>query len=271
MVFLCWNLNKRPLNQLVADLVHSKHVDVVILLECTVDTAEVLKSLYTATGEVFHHSNSPVQMKTIRVFTRFSHQFIRPVEESQRYSIRHLATPAQTDLLLAVVHFPSKLYWTDESQAQECNVLARMIDSAEKRIGHFRTILVGDLNMNPFEKGIVGTMGLNATMARSEALKELRTVQRKHHRFFYNPMWGHFGDSRNSPPGTYHYDNHQHVTYFWNMFDQVLVRPSLIRHMETNGIQIVDRIGALSFLTPDGTPDTSVGSDHLPLLFSMRL
>jgi exonuclease III len=271
MVFLCWNLNKRPLHQLVADLVRSKQVDIVVLLECTVSVAEVLKALMTATGDIFHYSDSPAQMKTIQVFTRFSHQFIRPVEESHRYSIRHLAPPAQTDLLLAVVHFPSKLYWTDDSQSQECNVLAKMIDSAERRIGHFRTVLLGDLNMNPFEKGIVGTMGLNATMVRSQALKELRTVQKQKYRFFYNPMWRHFGDGQNAPPGTYHYDSHQHVTYFWNMFDQVLVRPSLIGNIETDGVQIINSVGSVSLLTPEGTPDVSVGSDHLPLLFSMKL
>ncbi len=271
MVFLCWNLNRQPLHRLVADLVQLKQVDVAILLECTVTVAEVLNALYASTGEVFHHSDSPVQMKTIRVFTRFSHKFIRPVEESQRYSIRHLTAHANADLLLAIVHFPSKLYWSDDSQVQECNTLARMIDSAERRIGHFRTVLVGDLNMNPFEKGVVGALGLNATMARSQALKELRTVQRRQHRFFFNPMWGHLGDGKNTPPGTYHYDNHQHVTYFWNMFDQVLVRPSLIGNIDTDGIQIIDAVGAVSLLTPEGIPDVSVGSDHLPLLFSMKL
>ena len=72
MVFLCWNLNRRPLQQLVAELVRSKEVDVVILLECYVDVADVLQSLYAATGQPFYFSYSREQMKTIRVFTRFS-------------------------------------------------------------------------------------------------------------------------------------------------------------------------------------------------------
>ena len=118
MVFLCWSLPKRPLHQLVAELVRSKHVDVVVLLECTVSVAEILVALPAATGEIFHYSASPAQMKTIHVFTRFSHQFIRAVEESRRYSVRHLAPPAQTDLLLAIIHFPTKMYWTEDSQVQ---------------------------------------------------------------------------------------------------------------------------------------------------------
>jgi hypothetical protein len=197
---------------MVAELVHSRQVDIVILVECTAGVGEILKALNAATGDIFHHSESPVKMKTIQVFTRFSKQFIRPVDESRRYSLRHLALPGRKDLLLALVHFPSKLRWTEDSQVQECVELAKMIDSAEKRIGHFRTVLVGDLNMNPFEKGVVGATGLNATMSHSRALKELRTVQNREYRFFYNPMWRHFGDGQKEPPGTYHYDNSQHVT-----------------------------------------------------------
>jgi exonuclease III len=172
MVFLSWNVNRRPVHRLIAELVSLKQIDVVILLECTVPVAEILAALSAATGQAFHYASSPVQLKTIQVFTKFSRQFIRPIEESSHYSVRHLAAPGCTDLLLAIVHFPSKLYWTEDSQVQECNVLSRMIDSAEKRMGHHRTVLVGDLNMNSFEKGIVGTMGLNATMVRAQAREE---------------------------------------------------------------------------------------------------
>jgi endonuclease/exonuclease/phosphatase (EEP) superfamily protein YafD len=271
MVFLCWNLNNRPLEALVAAPVRTKRVDVVILLECAASVGAILAALNAATGDIFHYCDSPVRMKSIRVFTRFSNQFILPVEESRRYSVRHLALPARTDLLLAVVHFPSKFHWNEDSQAQECYALARMIESAERRVGYFRTILVGDLNMNPFEKGIVGTMGLNATMVRRQAQKETRTVQGQQYRFFYNPMWRHFGDGQDVPPGTYHYDSHQHVTYFWNIFDQVMVRPSLAGNLDPDGIEIVHSTGAVSLLTREGIPDRAVGSDHLPLLFSMRL
>ena len=55
MVFLCWSLQKRPLHQFVAELVRSKHVDVVVLLECTVSVAEILVALPAATGEIFRN------------------------------------------------------------------------------------------------------------------------------------------------------------------------------------------------------------------------
>ena len=42
--------------------------------------------------------------------------------------------------------------------------------------------------MNSFESGVVGAAGLNATMVRSQALKEFRTVQGQRYQFFFNPM-----------------------------------------------------------------------------------
>ena len=41
MVFLCWNLNNRPLEALVAALVGANRVDVVILSECAVSVGGV--------------------------------------------------------------------------------------------------------------------------------------------------------------------------------------------------------------------------------------
>lgn len=41
-------------------------------------------------------------------------------------------------------------------------------------------------------------------------------------------MWNHFGDAKSSTAGSYYYDSAEHVNYyFWDMFDQVLIRPEL--------------------------------------------
>jgi hypothetical protein len=107
-----------------------------------------------------------------------------------------------------MANFPSKLYWSKDSQAQECVNLARQISDVEKREGHSMTLLVGDLNMNPFEQGMIGSVGLNPTMARSIASQKYRTVQERRYPFFYNPMWNLLGDDH-PPAGTYYYPSHQ--------------------------------------------------------------
>jgi len=170
------------------------------------------------------------------------------------------------DVLLCIVHLPSKLCWSGESQALECTHLARIIREVEARVRHERTVLVGDLNMNPFEAGVVGAAGFNATMARQVASRGSRSVQGERYPFFYNPMWGHFGDHRGNAGGSYYYDSGQHVNYYWNVFDQVLVRPELIPRFPVEELRIIASTPSRTLLSQQGRPDARVASDHLPLL-----
>jgi hypothetical protein len=128
---------------------------------------------------------------------------------------------------------------------------------------------MGDLNVNPFEAGMVGTGGLHAVMSREVASRGSRTVQAREYDFFYNPMWAHFGDRQNGPPGTYYYDKAEHVTYFWNIFDQILVRPALLEGLGSESVRILTSVKGLSLLGPGGRPDRAVASDHLPVLLDL--
>ena len=67
--------------------------------------------------------------------------------------------------------------------------------------------------MNPFEEGVVGAKGLHAVMTRRIAAKGSRVVQGKEYPFFYNPMWGLFGDRQDSPSGTYYYSASEHTCF----------------------------------------------------------
>ena len=69
-----------------------------------------------------------------------------------------------------------------------------MVTEAEEQVGHTRTVIVGDFNMNPFEPGMAGILGFQAVMDRRIAQRITRTVDRKEYSFFYNPMWSRLGD-----------------------------------------------------------------------------
>ena len=106
---------------------------------------------------------------------------------------------------------------------------------------------------------MVGAGGFHATMARSEALRVQRTVSGQQYPFFYNPMWGCFGERDETPAGTYFYDSSEHVSYYWNMFDQVLLRPSLVDRLPPEGVEIVTRAGDVSLLAANGRPTNPWG------------
>lgn len=266
--FLFWNLNGRPLQRRVANIVREHEVDVVVLAECDASSHVWLEAINEA--QQCDYNEGIRLLETIAVYTRLSQ---RTLEENPelRLSAHQLFLPSGDDILCVATHLPSKLYWRDASQSHLCTQLAARIGRLEEQLGHSRTILVGDLNMNPFEPGLVSSYGLHATMARQVAERQTRTVLGQDYPFFYNPMWGYFGDALDGPPGTYYYSRAEPVNYFWNIFDQVLLRPSLLGRFENNRLRILDSDGASSLLTTQGLPDSVGASDHLPIVFAFHL
>jgi hypothetical protein len=268
LTFLFWNINKNPIAEIIKNLVDQHQVDVLMLVECEIAPGKMLEALNAESQAEF--SLSICAQKRILVFTRFSREFMMPVYESARMTIRVITLPEQQDFLLAVVHFPSKIDWSGESQSFEVIELIKEIRTIERKLGHTRTIMVGDFNMNPFETGMVAASGLNAVNSRKVAYRNSRTVQGKNYHFFYNPMWEQFGDSNDRPGGTYYIARSEQVAYYWNIFDQVLIRPEIMNYFRNEDLKILTSDSVASFLSVRGIPKSKV-SDHLPVFFKLNL
>jgi len=125
--------------------------------------------------------------------------------------------------------------------------------------------------MDPFEEGMTSADGLHAVMTREIAKKKTRSIRKKSYPFFYNPMWSRFGDATQGPPGTYYRAGSSFVEYFWNTFDQVLIRPDLLSAFDIKTLKVLVKCRSASFLRQSGVPDASRISDHLPLLFDLSV
>jgi len=270
ITFLFWNINRKHLQRSIASLARRYEVDVLMLAECQIEIGILLRELNEGRRSRYHYSPS-IGCTKIEVFSQFSREFIQPIHESDRLTIRRLNPPGLTDILLAITHLPSKLDWSESSQAMECIELSRSIRTAEDQVGHARTVLIGDLNVNPFEDGVVSANGLHGVMSRSIAEKGTRVVQRKPYPFFYNPMWGLFGDGTPGPSGTYYYRSAEHRAFFWNIFDQVLIRSDLLPLFDNKELEILESDGEVSLLSNEGLPNADATSDHLPVMFRLAL
>ncbi|MBL8795846.1 MAG: hypothetical protein JNM56_18220 [Planctomycetia bacterium] len=82
-------------------------------------------------------------------------------------------------------------------------------------------------------------------------------------------MWGLFGDRTPGPPGTYFYSGSGPGNPYWNIFDQVLLRPDIMDSLVE--LKIIDTDGQESLLTDRGRPRIATASDHLPILFRFNL
>ena len=178
----------------------------------------------------------------------------------------------EPSFLLACLHLPSPLHFeTEADRASNAACTIRLIAEEEGKVGHRRTLVMGDFNMNPFESGMVGTMGFHAVLDRRIAEKCSRKVQGRDHSFFYNPMWRFMNDTQAAACGSHYYAKSKPVCHFWNTFDQVLLRPALLPAFADTELSLIDSIGGKSLLDAKGRPNKLRSSDHLPVLLTLDL
>ena len=255
---------------MIAAIAVEHDIDVILLAENTIPLVTLLTTLNT--GEAGTYAVASSSNEKIHIFSRFPDEAIRPLRDHGGVSIRHLTPPIGRDILLVGAHLPSKLNSGVEDQTAVCIRVARLIEEQEKHVGHTRTLIIGDLNLNPFEPGAVSADAFHGVMSRRIAQKQSRIVGREERRFFYNPMWGRFGEATPGPAGTYYYGSAGQISYFWNMFDQVLIRPELLTCFQDHDLQVLTKAGSVSLLTTRSEiPNSEIASDHLPLVCNLNL
>lgn len=277
ITFLFWNLRGRQsatwearwpnLRARLVRMATAFEIDVFIFAEPEGECAGLSRILEVETGLPFgycENAQSPIQ-----VHSRLPGQAIRNAFDSLdgRLTIRRIRA-GSVDWLLAAIHVHSPQHWDSYSQAKEMELALADLERVEEERRHDRTIFVGDFNMDPFDTGMTAASALNAAMTAQLATEGPRTVARREYRWFYNPMWGHFGDRTSGPPGSYYYRRSDHTGAHWHLFDQVLLRPALIGSLAE--VRVLDTDGVDSLATPVGRPRERQYSDHYPLLFRLR-
>lgn len=244
-------------------MVHEQKTDVLILCEVDKNNHKHLSKL------LFDLEPSlPMPNNRTHLFHKKECR-ISKIKDGNYYSA-FILNKASTMILLITVHLPSRMYRTDSDIGIQASLVKREIEVLEKGYKTENTIVVGDFNLNPFSDGMVSITGFHAVMCLDTALKKTRKVDKEEYRYFFNPMWAVHGNHNNSVLGTY-YHHKNPTSYVWNLFDQVILRPSLIDKFDSSQLEIVTRVGEKSLLTDKGLPDKKNYSDHLPLKFKFLI
>ena len=268
--FLFWNTNRKPLIKEIANIAKYHKIDVILLAEHNLNDVELLWELNSEYIE-FESQNHIFQGDKIKIFTRFSPNFIIPIEEANRYVCFRIKFPIGEELLVFVVHFPDNRNNQPNSIQSFAGRIARRVKEIEREQNLTNTIVVGDFNMNPSDAGMIDAESFHAIMDSEIAKSQSRVVSNQEYDYFYNPMWSLHGDIGNNVAGSYFYKNAELINYHWNVFDQVLLRPSLIDNFEKENLKFIDSDGDKTLLKANGTPDGKKYSDHLPLIFTLNL
>jgi endonuclease/exonuclease/phosphatase family protein len=262
---LFWNVGGTAKVSDLAALVEQEKPEVVILAENPSSVTATVEALNAVASRSYHltFNLSP----RLQFFVAMPPDRFESLLDEGGVAARRLSPIIGDDIIIVAVHLPSKLHLTDNDQALLTTRLANSIEELEARVGHDRTVVIGDLNMNPFEQGVVSSEGLHAVMSRTIATRGGRVVMGRHRKFFYNPMWRFFGDADVDvrPGGTCYYASSAPIAYFWHVFDQVLLRPDLAERVRPGDVSIVKSIADRTLLNSAGVPDRKI-SDHLPIV-----
>ncbi len=261
LTFLFWNTNKKDILEILGALVSEEKPDLIILSELKPEPATILLNLNRSFSTNYEYVRS--HCNSIHIFSAFGSEHFQQIVDASRYSIKELNLPGRRKALLVMAHLPSKRSYSDESQGHLLLGLVRVIRESESKVGHTNTIMVGDLNINPFEKSMIGRESLHALSSRQVVMKK-----KDRRPVFYNPMWGLLGDRDSRPGGSHYYDNNDPISYCWHLFDQVLIRPALIDTFDEKDLAFIYRAGKHELISPKGRPQPS---DHLPLRFKLHL
>lgn len=267
--FLFWNLQKKSLTNLVTAICQQHDIDVVILAECTIPSVTLLAHLNAARSGGFVQITQPTSI--VQILVKFPPESISGVRDQARTFAFRLQPPQGREVIIVAAHLPSKMWADDTDQLLSAADFVEEIETAEEEAAHWRTIVCGDFNMSPFEAGMVSAGAFHSVMTRDEAVRVDRRVNRKRHRFFYNPMWSLLGDGSKGPAGSYYRRSSSRKAYFWHMFDQVIIRPDLLPEFDTGDVEVLTQVGSTDLLNAERVPDPAIGSDHLPLVFRLTM
>ena len=269
---LFWNLKRKSLAESVGLLAEEREADIVVLAEMPDSTEEILTQLRQYDRD-FLAGDRILPRRRVSLYHRFSAAQVQTLHHAKFWTIYQLALSDEEPLVLVAVHMPAKLgigYTGLDNRLPQFQQLCQDILREESASGTDRTIVVGDLNQNPFDGELVHLEALNAVMDPEVAARVSCQRDGRTYKYFYNPMWTAYG-RRQAPLGTYYYQEPDYVRYYWHVFDQVLLRPDLIPALGDEVPTAITELGGESLLRANGRPDDRRFSDHLPIALSLNI
>lgn len=264
---LFWNTHQKAAERVIAQVAAGKQADILALAEAShVNKDTMVRELLLQSGRTYHQAEGAFR---IRVYSALPRNYLRVLSEPIGMVFIEVRQVFAPSVLVAFVHLTSKMGLSTASVDMLSARIRPEIEKMEAKVKHGRTIIMGDLNMEPYDIGVVSSESFHATMCARIARRRERRVQGQPRFYFYNPMWNLLGDQTKGPPGTFYRSKGDPNAVFWHMIDQVLLRPDMIDLVDIASLDIVTDTGKINLTTNDGRPNLEY-SDHFPIYISTR-
>lgn len=267
MNILFWNVNKKALDECLLEIIIEKNCDLIGLAEYPKDIQSLCNKVNLYSREEYKVVTNYGGCQKIKALIKEEYN-VESLSEQSRYHIALIQTTA-FKLIIAMIHNISKVHPTLEEQKENLRQFHYDIERIEFENQTRNVLVMGDLNVNPFEETCIAANTIHAIPYVEELNKDGRQIQERMYREFYNPMWKFLG--RVEPPyGTCFYNNSKIINYFWNIFDQFLIRPELLDALDNNSLEIITTVGERSLLKENYKPNRQKYSDHLPIYVRLK-
>lgn len=263
MRIMFWNThNNDNINSIINRIILNYKIDIAVLAEYSDNIDRLVERLSVNYIDMMQYHNPGCdKIDIIGNITNVSPGF-----QDHHFSIQII----NNNYILCAAHLPSQIYsGSDERRRIVIQNIIENIQTHEKKLNSKRTIIVGDMNEDPYDNGCLLSSNFFGIPSRNDAIKESKIIEGKSFEMFYNPMWNCFGDFSH-PPGTcYYYNSSNPKNSFWHIFDQVMIRPCLVNDFIEKQLKIITTDGTNTLLDDQGHPNKSI-SDHLPIIFELK-
>lgn len=277
MNFLFWNINGRSivdgmsLLDVLQKIVSAESIDLIALAEYQ-EYSEQLDSALVFNNTFTRLKKMSCKIEKVDVFYN-SKKMEVDIAQNNELSTALRIKSKETGLIINgfFCHLPSKLYKSASEQQDYAIDYMEEVVSYEEKVSSDKTFICGDFNMSPYEEGMVCSKGFHSIMD-ANVTKEYpsRNVNNKSYSTFYNPMWGLVGDlGRGEVAGSYYYKGSKSSEYFWYMFDQVILRPSLLDYFDNLKLRVITQGESYNLLNEQSKINPKY-SDHLPISFTLN-
>lgn len=272
---LFWNVLHKDLSSIVENIANYHKADFILLAELNKNDTKKYQDVLQSHGYFLRATSS----SKVKIFDRLTNSQSTLVKASGNFSQEDRLTSivytinGERILLVGIHLFSIAAMSQPRSRRGFASLALKVVEELEINHSIDKTIIIGDFNLNPYEQGMTDFFGLHATMCKNTAQLGERDIAGEKKRYFFNPSWQAYSNvgTTDAPPGTYYYSDRYDTTLpYWNMLDQVIIRPELVPN--SMGFKIITHGGAEipTLLNDELKPDKEAFSDHLPILYTIK-
>ena len=278
MNILFWNIRRDRkgddgglLLSALCNIIDEESIDVVALAEYNMYIEQLISRLVAEKGFTHLAKRSEKDDKVVVFYRKDKVRVAIREEMEYTTALQFQSVGSEISINGFICHLKSKLHSSERAQDLIAQHYMEEVVDYEIRTRNNKTFICGDFNMSPFEMNMISANCFHAIMdAKWVSRNPSREVDKRKYFTFYNPMWGLAGDvGKGEVPGSYFYHKSNPDEYFWHIFDQVIIRPSLIEYFDSSKLKILSEGENYNLMTKNNIISGKY-SDHLPICFTLN-